>query len=440
MEVIGKCQRNRLTTMNTKSTRRSFIKKAAWVAGMPTIIPASVLGQNGKVAPSNRIVVGGIGLGPRGREVLASFFKQADCQFVAIADVQKDRSEIVRRLTNRHYGNEDCKSYHDMREVLDRKDIDAVLIATGDRWHAPASILAARAGKDVYSEKPCSMTIDESRELDEEILKHKRVYQAGTQRRNVENFRFAAELAISGKLGKLHTLHAGILTPMQNLEPLPAEPEPDPEEINWDAWLGPAPAMPYNKKYVEGRWRNQKGLAAGFNILEWGSHTVDICQWAAQADGTTPVEFEPDGGTIRAKYENGINLVMRLSGFKSEGDWLDLGTCPVRLEGADGWVEVADSGKTATSDEKLFAGSKPPESAGTNPLNHVRNFLDCIKSREQPSCNSTVARYGHVACHAAAIAWKLGRKMRFDPAKAEFIDDAEANAMRAIERRAPWRI
>jgi predicted dehydrogenase len=422
-----------------KSTRRSFIKKAAWVAAMPTIIPASVLGQNGKVAPSNRIVLGGIGIGPRGREVLGAFFQQPDVQFVAIADVQKVRSEIVRKLANRHHGNEDCKSYRDMREVLARKDIDAVLIATGDRWHTPASVLAARAGKDVYSEKPCAMTIDECRELDEGILQNNRVYQAGTQRRNVDNFRFAAQLALSGKLGKLHTVHAGILAPMNNLEPLPGEPEPDPEMIHWDAWLGQAAIRPYNKRYVEGRWRNHKGLAAGYNILEWGSHTVDLCQWAAGADGTTPVEFEADGGTIRARYANGINLVMRLSGFGKEGDWQGLGTCPIRFEGDEGWVEAGDSGKLAASKPGLLEG-KPGELPGTNPIHHVRDFLDCIKSRGKTACNSTVARHGHVACHAAAITWKLGRKMRFDPAKAEFMDDAEANGLRRIERRAPWTI
>ena len=423
-----------------KTTRRSFIKKAAWVAAMPTIIPASVLGQNDNVAPSNRIVVGGIGLGPRGREVLAAFFKQPDVQFVAIADVQKVRSEIIRKTANRHHGNEDCKSYRDMRELIARKDIDAVLIATGDRWHAPASILAARAGKDVYSEKPCTMTIQECQELDEEILKHQRVYQAGTQRRNVDNFRFAAELALNGKLGKIHTVHAGILTPMQNMEPLPGEPEPNPEEIDWDAWLGPAPAMPYNKRYVEGRWRNQKGLAAGYNILEWGSHTVDLCQWAAKADGTAPVEYEVDGGTIRARYANGIQLVMRLSGFNNEGKWSGLGTCPIRFEGDQGWVEAADSGRIVTSSPDLLAAGKPAAMAGTDPVKHVRDFLDCVKSRNKPVCNSTVARYGHVACHAAAIAWKLGRTMRFDPANASFINDAEADKMRSIERRAPWKI
>jgi len=423
--------------MTTTSTRRSFIKKAAFVAAMPTIIPASVLGKNGSIAPSNRIVLGGIGIGPRGREVLGAFLKQPDVQFVAVADVQKARREIVRRTADRHHGTEDCKGYSEMQEVLGRDDIDAVLIATGDRWHAPASILAAQAGKDVYSEKPCAMTIQECLDLDEAILRHERVYQAGTQRRSVENFRAAVDLARSGKLGKLQTLHAGILTPMNNLPPLPGEGEPDPEEINWDAWVGPAPMRPYNKRYVEGRWRNHEGLAAGFNILEWGSHTVDLCQWAADADGTTPVEYEAEGGTIRAIYPSGIQLVMRLSGFGKEGDWLGLGTCPIRFEGDEGWVEAGDHGKIATSSPSLLA-SQPTSLAGTDPLHHVRNFLDCVKSRAKPVCDSTVARYGHVACHAAAISWKLGRKLRFNPATAAFIDDPEADAMRSSASRAPY--
>ncbi len=424
--------------MVTSTTRRSFIKQTALLAGMPAIIPASVLGQNGAVAPSNKIVLGGIGIGPRGREVLSSFLAQADVQFVAIADCQKARREIVRKTANRHYGNEDCKDYRDMNEVLARKDIDAVLITTGDRWHALGSILAAKADKDVYSEKPCAMTIAECRELDEAILKHERVYQAGTQRRNVDNFRFAIDLARSGKLGKLHTVHAGILEPSNDLPSLPGEPEPNPEDIDWDRWLGPAAMRPYNKRYVEGQWRCHEGLAAGYKILEWGSHTVDLCQAAAAADGTAPMEYEADGSTINARYANGIKLVMRLSGFGNEGNWLGLGSCPVRFEGDKGWVEVGDHGEIVTSDPALLAAGKPAAMFGTDPSKHVRNFLDCVKSRAKPACNSTVARYGHVACHAAAIAWKLGRKMRFDPATEAFIGDPEADAMRSRPRRAPW--
>ena len=427
-------------SMTSTTTRRSFLKQAAWIAGMPTIIPASVLGQNGKVAPSNQIVIGGVGLGPRGREVLKSFLSQPDVRFVAIADVQKTRREIIRKTVDRQYKNEDCKAYGHMEEVFGREDIDAVLITTGDRWHAPASILAARAGKDVYSEKPCAMTIGECRELDEGILKNNRVYQAGTQRRNVDNFRFAIELARSGKLGKLHTVHAGIIAPSLDAAPLPGEPEPDPNEIDWDRWLGPAALRPYNKRYVEGQWRGHDGLAAGFKILEWGSHTVDLCQQAVGADGTAPIEYEAEGGTIHAKYANGVKLVMRLAGFGKEGDWLGLGTCPIRFEGDLGWVEAGDHGKIVTSDPALLAGGAPAEMAGTDPSKHVREFLDCVKSRAKPACNSTVARYGHVACHAAAIAWKLGRKLQFDPAAEAFLNDPEADKMRSRERRAPWTI
>lgn len=425
--------------MNPKTTRRSFLKKTAWLAGMPTIIPASVLGRNGNIAPSNQIVVGGIGIGPRGREVLKPFLSAADVRFVAVADVQESRREIVRKTVDRHYGNTDCAAYRDMREVLSRDDIDTVLIATGDRWHATASILAAKAGKDIYCEKPCSMTIAESIELDEVILKQERIYQAGTQRRNVDNFRFAVDLARSGKLGKLHTIHAGIIPPTAYLPPLPGEPEPDPEETDWDAWLGPAAARPYNKLYVQGRWRFHEGFAASYSVLEWGAHTVDLCQLAADADGTTPVEYEAEGTTIHGRYANGVKLQMRLAGFKNEGNWLGLGTCPLRLEGEDGWVETGDHGRIEVSNKSILADGAPPESFGTDASKHVRNFIDCVKSRTQPTCNSTVARYGHIACHAAAISWKLGRKLRFDPASASFPNDAEANTMRTYERRAPYR-
>lgn len=424
----------------SRTTRRSFLKGAAMIAGMPAIVPASVLGRDGKIAPGGKITVAGIGIGPRGREVLKSFLAREDVRFVAVADAQKDRREIVRRMTDRHYGDGGCKAYRDMREVLGRDDIDAVLIATGDRWHATASIYAARAGKDVYCEKPCTMNIVESRELDEEIRKHGRIYQAGTQRRNVDNFRFAVELARNGKLGKLHTIHAGIIPPSLPLAPLPAEPEPDPELIDWDAWLGPAAARPYNKRYVEGRWRGHAGLAAGFGLPEWAAHTVDIAQWAADADGTAPVEYEPDGGRILALYPNGVRLVMRPAGFNGEGDWLGLGTCPVRLEGSEGWVEVGDNGGIRVSDETLLGDAKPGAMLGIDPSKHVGEFIDCVKSRGQTACHSSVTRHGHVACHAAAIAWKLERKLRFDPAAEAFPGDPEADAMRGTPRRAPWTI
>ena len=427
---------------NSKSTRRTFIKQAGLAIGMPMIVPSSVLGLNGKVAPSNRIVMGGIGLGPRGRGVLSAFFKHADCQFIAIADPQAERSEIIKRMADRNYGNTDCVKYDDMSYVLQRDDIDAVIIATGDRWHTTASIYAARAGKDIYCEKPCAMNIMECQQLDDAITEHKRVFQAGTQRRSVPNFKLAVELARTGKLGQLKEVHAGILELRDYLEPLPAEPEPDPAVINWDKWVGPSPMKPYNLKYCQGRWRDHSGFYAAWRLPEWGSHTIDICQWAADADGTTPLEFEAVSDTeIHAKYANGIKLIMRLSGFKEEGIWSPgLGTCPVRFEGDAGWVEAGDHKHMVTSDPRLLQGKTFDQLAGTDPVDHARNFLDCVKTREQPVCNSKAVRYGHMACFAAAISWKLGRKVTFDPVKERFVNDKEANSMRTYKRRAPYTI
>lgn len=425
-----------------KHSRRQFIKKTALVAGMPMIVPASVLGLNGKTPPSERIVIGGIGLGPRGREVLAAFLKQPDVQFVAIADAQKERAEIIKRTVARKYGNEDCATYMDMGDVLSRDDIDAVIIATGERWHTTASIYAAQAGKDIYCEKPCSMNIQECIELDEEVLSNGRIFQAGTQRRNVPNFILAKKLVDEGKLGKLTAVHAGILALSEYRDPLPAKPAPDPAEIDWDKWVGPAFDRPYNKKYCRGRWRGHKGFSAGYMLPEWGSHTLDLCQWAAHADGTTPVEFEAiDDTTIHARYAGGVQLIMRLSGFKGEGDWSPgLGTCPVRFEGEDGWVEAGDHKMIVASDPRLLEGHQVDQLAGTNPLDHVRNFLDCVKSREQPGCNSTVARYGHIACYAATASWKIRKKIQFDPQEALLPDHDETNSLQSYTRREPYTV
>jgi len=424
--------------MTTPITRRRFLKTTAVAIGMPTIIPASALGKNGTVAPSNRIVVGGIGIGPRGREVLKGFLSQADVQFVMVADVQETRREVVRVMVNRQYNNQDCVKTRDMYEVLGRSDIDAVLIATGDRWHALLSILAAKAGKDIYCEKPCSMTVRESQELADAINRYERVFQAGTQRRNVDNFQFAAKLAHSGKLGRIQSVHAGILPLQESHKWLPAEPEPAPDVCDWDRWLGPAPWRPYNKEYVNGRWRGYYDFHGGAALPEWGSHTIDLCQWGASADDTVPIEYEADGQTIYGKYKNGVKLVMRLAGFKGEGNWVAPGTCPVRFEGDEGWIEAADTGKVAVSSPKLLEGGEPKPMAGTDPSKHVRDFLDCIKTRAKPATNADVTRRGHIISHVASIGWRLGRKVQFDPVTETFLNDADANRMCSRARRAPW--
>jgi hypothetical protein len=399
----------------------------------PQLIPGAALGKDGAVAPSERIVMGGLGLGGRGRGDLGSLMQNPDVQFVAICDVQKERRERIKKMADEHYGNTDCDLYRDMHEILARQDIDAMLIATGDRWHTMASITAAKAGKDVYCEKPCSMTISESRALADTFRKYGRIYQAGTQRRSIGNFIFAAEMAHTGKLGKLHTVHANTRPPATKHTWLPGEPEPPKDVCDWDRWLGPCPWRPYHPQYVRGGWRGFFDFHGG-GILEWGAHTVDLCQWAAQKDDTTPVEYVPDGQGVNCTYADGLKLVMRVDG------WMGLGTCSARYEGDEGWIETGDSGKFAIYPESLRTEQTVFTRAGTDPTTHLRNFLNCVKTRKPANANSDVAARSHIVSHAAYIAWQLGRTLKFDPVKEEFLDDDEANRMRSRAMRDPWRI
>lgn len=430
--------------MNAKNgeaaiARRRFLKTlAAATVSTPWFAPASALGRDGFVAPSERIILGGIGIRHRGGYVLSLMLPQPDVRFVAVADVRDDQRRGVKAMADRTYGNSDCTTYRDFRELLSRPDIDAVLIATGDRWHAPASIMAAQAGKDVYSEKPCAMTIGLARALADTVRRCGRVFQAGTQRRTVGNFIHAVKLAQGGKLGRLQTLHASIYRLRESHDWLPAQPEPPKEVVDWDMWLGPAPWRPYNQRYVDGGWRGYFDFDSGATLLDWGAHTLDLCQWANQADGTTPIEFEPvdskNDNVIVCRYANGVKLVLR------QGGWLGLGTCPVRFEGDEGWIETGDTGRIALEPDSLRAMNPTHVIRGTSPKYHVRDFFDCVKSRSKPAANADVACYSHIACHAAYIAWRLGRKVKFDPVKEEFINDEEANRMRTHSMREPWRV
>lgn len=422
------------------TTRRSFITQTAAFAGLTAFPVGHVLAKS--APPSEQIRVAGIGLGPRGRVLLESILIQPDVRFVAIADVQQERREIIRRTVNRHYDNNECQVYSNMEQVLERADIDAVFIATGDRWHGTAAIFAAQAGKDIYCEKPCTMSIVESQELESAVVSAKSIYQAGTQRRNVDNFKTATDLARSGKLGKLKTLHAGIWLPQPVKPNLPGEPEPDKEIIDWDGWCGPAPIRPYNKEYARSssRWRYYDGFSAGWGLHDWASHTLNLCQWANDADDTGPVEYEFSNDEFHCRYANGVNLVMRIAGFKDEGDWLGFGSCPVRYEGDAGWVEAGDNGQIAVSDPQLLKDNMPSEMAGVDPSKNIREFFDCVKSRGRTACNESVTRRSENACHAAAISWKVGRKLQFDPATERFVNDPEANAFLSYTRRKGYTI
>jgi len=420
-------------------SRRQFLRGAVAAAGgvlvAPYVIPGAALGKNGAVVPSEQITLGGIGIGNRGSYDLGCFLREPDVRFLAICDVKDARRKAVKKMADSKYGNEDCAMYRDFRELLAQPDIDAVLIATGPNWHATASITAAKAGKDVYCEKPCTKNIVQSLMLAETFRRTGRVFQGGMQRRNLPHVALAVELARTGKLGKLHTVHAhpgGMGTGTSGW--LPAQPEPPKEEVDWDLYLGPAAWRPFNRRLLNGFNFEKGGGLVGGGVLEWGSHCVDLCQWANNADDTAPVEYEPPvGGQAVAHYANGVKLVMR------GGGWIGLGSCPVRFEGDTGWVETGDNGDMVASSPALLA-ARGAKVGGYPANNHIRDFLNCVKTRGLPRANHDVACHTHIACHATNIAIFLKRKVTLDPKTYRFVGDEEANRLRSEALRAPWRL
>src|SRR5438552_1120802 len=417
--------------------RRQFLKaavQAGAILAAPQVVRGAVLGKDGAVPPSEQIRLGAIGIGDRGSYDLGCFLEEPDVRVVAICDVKAERREAVKKRADEKNGNQDCAMYRDLRDLLARSDIDAVLIATGPNWHATAAILAANAGKDVYCEKPSTKNIAQSLSLAETFRRTVRVFHACTQRRSLPNFAFAVDLARRGKLGKLQTLYAhpaGLKTVSSGWAP--AEPEPDKEKVDWDMYLGPAAWRPYNKALLDGFNFEKGGGLVGGGCLEWGSHCVDLCQWANDADGTAPVEYEPKGKELHARYGNGVKLILRDDG------WLKLGSCPVRFEGDTGWVETGDDAEIVASTPSLLVG-RGAKVAGYPANFHVRDFLDCVKSRALTRANSEAACYSHITCHAANISLFLDRKVHYDPKKNEFIGDEQANRLRSEALREPWRI
>lgn len=430
----------------TKTKRREFvagISKASLVFAIPTIVPASALGLEGKTPPSERVHLGVIGIGRRCRYVMAEVLKLTDVRCRAIADVQEVRRDEGKQIVDTAYGTSDCVTMRDFRDLLVRKDIDAVLIATGDRWHATAAMMAAEAGKDIYCEKPCGLTIDYCQRLDETIRKSNRIFQAGTQRRTVANYQQAIQMVQAGNLGQLKKMIASAYTPTLDNKWLTPEPTPNRDVVDWNMWLGPAPWRPYNRQYVEGNWRGQWDFDSGARILDWGAHTVDLCQMASQSDGTMPIEYKPQGNGIECRYANGLTLEIEFlkDPFGKRPGWIQSnGTCPVRFIGDKGWIETGDGGEIhlALEGDAIQVSKVGERPRGFDVVNHLRNFFDCIKSRQPTAANSVVMRRSHIACHAAALAWVLQRPLKIDPTTETFIGDDEANRLKSRPQRSEW--
>ena len=431
-------------------TRRQFLRRgamAASAAALPWYVPASALGRGGAVAPSERIVMGGIGLGGRGTYDLGYMLTQSDVQWVAVCDARKGRREAAKAAVDGKYGNKDCATYGDFRQLLaERADVDAVLIATGDRWHALASTLAMRAGKDVYCEKPACLTMAQGKAVVETARRYRRVYQTGAQRLSEPHHVFGIEMARAGRLGPIHTVYADCRwRDGLRHDWLPAEPEPAKDELDWDIWLGPSPWRPYNPGYANGGgWYHFFDFAT--DVAMWGAHTVAQALAGLDMTNVSSIEFEfagPDK-TMVTRLSNGVKLVLfRVAGSVWEPCEYWHGACGERFEGPEGWISAADgySGPDVSAPELLrnYQDFLADYTARTRrPLDHVRDFFDCVRSRRDPVASPDVMYRSMNICLAADICERLQRNLTFDLDKAEFVGDAEANRMRCRAMRPPY--
>ena len=413
---------------NGKISRRDFLGSVSASLAAPYVITSTALGAGAKPPASERITMGAIGIGGRGRYVMGALMAIPEVQMVAACDARRDNRLKAKQLIDRKNNNQDCDTYIDLRELLDRRDIDAVMVATGENWHALASIMSARAGKDIYSEKPPAHTVAEGRALAETVKRYGTIYQCGTQRRSIPRFRFAVDLARSGKLGELKNVYAeaaGKIAPPRASSFAP-QPEPSREELDWDLWLGPAQWRPFSKAYLGG-WKRHIDFQWG-SIAEWCSHTADLCQFAVDADATGPLEWDFDGTTIKGRYANGVNMVI------TDGAW----PLHVKFEGSEGWVHVDDDGGIETEPKSLLAERQFGK--GYPADSHARNFVDCVKSRKTPISHAEATHRSMTTCIIANICLMLGRKLTWDPAKEEFVGDDVANRMKERTIRDPWRI
>jgi len=454
-------------------TRRQFLKQTALgisVTTLPVIVPSSALGGSGTVAPSNRIAVGCIGVGPQGQGDMHGFLNQKDAQVVAVCDVKTDQLEQARAAVNAHYQNQECRTYADFRELLERKDIDAVLIATPDHWHVLVALAAARAGKDIYLEKPMGLSLTEDWELRKAVHHHHRVFQFGTQQRSSRLFRFACELVRNGRIGKLKQINvwAPGSAPGGSTKEVPV-----PSNLNYEMWLGPAPFKPYiadlcTDQSDKKTWWFKSDYALGF-IAGWGIHPLDIAAWGADlSDGPIAIEgrgtFYSEGACDTATVWNinlsfGAGLAMKYVGVPN-GSNRGLSTCDTwpqaaewksryrriashgtAFEGTDGWVHIDREGINLQPENLIDENPESFKVRLYKSPDHVRNFLDCIKTRTNTICHIDEAVRSDALCHISEIAIRLNRKVVWDPRKERFIDDEEANhRLLARKMRAPWHL
>lgn len=439
-------------TRRTNTTRRQFLKQATTAGvtalGFPTIIASSALGLNGATPPSERLVMGCIGMGGKGRNNMQTFLGQKDVQVVAVCDVDKKHLGLGSEIVEKAYSNKDCKSYRDFRELVVRPDIDVISVATPDHWHAITTVAALNCGKDVYCEKPLANSVGEGRAICNAAYWNGRIVQCGSHERSGDNARFACELVRNGRIGKLQTIRINLPNDdahhkqARELTEAPA-PQPVPENLDYDFWLGHTPAVPYHEKRVHFWWRFNLAYGGG-EMTDRGAHVIDIGQLGAGMDDTGPVEIEASGVSNPKSlynvfwdykfvntYANGLKMIGEAKGPRG-----------LKFEGTDGWIFIhIHGGKLEASSESLLTSkiSANEIQLGRSPGHH-RNFLDSVKSRTQPVASAEIGHRTATICHINNIAMALGRKLTWNPCCEQFVNDCEANRLLTPAMRWPWSV
>jgi predicted dehydrogenase len=413
----------------------------------PYVICSAALGAGDRLAPSRRVTTGLIGSGGRGQQIMAG-----GDQVLAVCDVDAKHRAAAKAKIDASSGSRSCAAYGDFRDVLARDDIDAVVIATPDHWHVPIAVAAVKAGKAVYVEKPLTLCIREGRILAEIVRRYGAIVQVGSQQRTDERFIRAGELVRNGRLGRLQTVRVEIETrpgPPGKVGKL-WSPQPVPKELDYEMWLGPAPWAPYHKDRCHYNFRFVSDYSGG-DVTNWGAHHLDIAQWALGADGSGPLEVEGSGkrnptGLHDAFYDVHVDYVYP-EGVKVElrSGGPDVGTGSVRFEGPEGWILVSRE-RIDAQPKALLSSRIGPNEIHLAPVRsattHMGIWLDCIRARSAKGLNAPV-EVGHrsaTVCHLANIAMELGRKLKWDAAKEQFVDDDEANRMTWRPMRQPWQI
>jgi predicted dehydrogenase len=438
------------------SGRREFLKGLAGgiVTGFPMMVPSSALGRAGSLAPSDKIVLGAIGVGRQGSGDMRGFLSNPDVRVRAICDVQQANRERAETLVNNRYGAKECTGYNDYRELLARPDLDAVLIATGERWHPLIAIAAANRGKHIYCEKPLALSVAEAKAVREAVNRHGVAFQFGTQQRSSFYYRHAVELVRNGRIGALQTIMIGtVRSPSDRLFGTPKDP---PLGFDYDMWLGPSPWAPYSDMRVSiAAWLFISDYGLGCLDGAWGIHDVDIAQWVNNADSTGPIEVEGSGRfytdirdtpyewTVEHRYANGVRLIHMdmVTARKRAPEFNALPSNGATVVfGAEGWIYVSRAG-IVTQPASLAAEKIGPNAVQVIRSNdHRRNLLNAIRTGQQTISPIEAAVRAQSVVQQEYISLCLGRKLRWDPVREEFVDDAEANRWLSRPMRSPWHL